>query len=171
MKKEKVVLGVGVFDIIHLGHIDYLNQARKLGDKVVILVASDSRTKMRKGFHYNSQEIRAEVIKNLKQVDEVVMGKEWDPERENILDILYELEIDTILLPHDDAYGPAKVLKKISQMNLAHSIEVVQAREFCGPIFDKYEYVTKFGDKDAKLDRSTKNKEKMMQAWAKKQEA
>ncbi|SQC16229.1 ADP-heptose synthase [Klebsiella pneumoniae] len=42
---EKVVMTNGVFDILHAGHVSYLANARKLGDRLIVAVNSDASTK------------------------------------------------------------------------------------------------------------------------------
>ncbi len=46
---EKVVMTNGVFDILHAGHVSYLANARKLGDRLIVAVNSDASTKRLKG--------------------------------------------------------------------------------------------------------------------------
>lgn len=48
-QNEKVVLTSGTFDLLHVGHLDYLNAVRALGDVVVVMVSGDDRVKARKG--------------------------------------------------------------------------------------------------------------------------
>lgn len=46
---KKVVMTNGVFDILHAGHVSYLANARKLGDRLIVAVNSDASTKRLKG--------------------------------------------------------------------------------------------------------------------------
>lgn len=73
--KQKIVIIGGCFDILHLGHIRFLKQAKKLGDILIILLESDERIKSMKGQGrpINSQEIRAEILGALQDVDFVVL--------------------------------------------------------------------------------------------------
>lgn len=74
--KIKVVLTGGVFDIIHMGHIYTLTQAKKLGDILIVAIAKDSHIskKGRKPIH--SQEYRANMVEMLKPVDLTILGME-----------------------------------------------------------------------------------------------
>jgi len=47
-KKIRVVTG-GVFDILHVGHIHFLKQAKELGDELIVIVAHDKTVEERKG--------------------------------------------------------------------------------------------------------------------------
>jgi len=76
MKREKIrVLVGGVFDILHVGHIHFLRQAKALGDELVVIVAHDETVRMQKRREpINSAEDRAEVLRALRMVDEVYIG-------------------------------------------------------------------------------------------------
>ncbi len=74
MKKNTIVLVGGCFDVLHLGHIVFLNKARNLGDKLVVLLESDENIKKNKGNNrpINNQKNRAIILENLRMVDQVV---------------------------------------------------------------------------------------------------
>ncbi|MCX8056134.1 MAG: D-glycero-beta-D-manno-heptose 1-phosphate adenylyltransferase [Ignavibacteria bacterium] len=78
---EILVFTNGVFDIIHRGHVDYLNRAKALGDYLVVALNSDASVKRLKGEErpINKLEDRAFVIANLKAVDYVVSFEEDTP--------------------------------------------------------------------------------------------
>jgi D-beta-D-heptose 7-phosphate kinase/D-beta-D-heptose 1-phosphate adenosyltransferase len=78
---KKLVFTNGVFDIIHRGHIDYLNRAKALGDYLVVALNSDDSVRRLKGEGrpINKLEDRAFVIANLKAVDFVVSFNEDTP--------------------------------------------------------------------------------------------
>jgi len=81
--KKKVVFTNGCFDILHAGHITYLNRARKLGDALVIGLNSDSSVRAIKGKHrpVNRQADRALVLSALSFVDYVVIFSDPTPEK------------------------------------------------------------------------------------------
>ncbi|MGI9566389.1 MAG: adenylyltransferase/cytidyltransferase family protein [Nitrosopumilus sp.] len=75
----QVVLAGGVFDIIHPGHIHTLNAAKKLGDILVVVVATDNTSvKMKKRRPLHSQEQRQELVNSLSMVDLCLVGQEDD---------------------------------------------------------------------------------------------
>ncbi len=80
---EKVVMTNGCFDILHAGHVRYLQQARKLGDVLVIAVNDDDSVRRLKGDKrpVNTLEQRMEVLAALDAVDYVVPFSEDTPER------------------------------------------------------------------------------------------
>jgi D-glycero-beta-D-manno-heptose 1-phosphate adenylyltransferase len=79
---KKVVFTNGCFDIVHAGHIDYLNKAKKLGDVLIVGVNSDisvKKIKDRKRPIIPEKE-RVLIVSNLKPVDYVVVFDEETPE-------------------------------------------------------------------------------------------
>lgn len=73
----------GCFDLIHPGHVDLLRRARALGDRLVVGINSDASVSTIKGVGRPllSQEDRAEVLRGLRSVDEVIVYDELTPER------------------------------------------------------------------------------------------
>lgn len=85
---KKVVFTNGVFDILHVGHLTYLEEARDLGDILVVGVNSDRSVKTNKGDKrpINPENFRAQMLLGLKFVDFTVIFDEKTPE--NLLDLL-----------------------------------------------------------------------------------
>ena len=71
----KTVATNGCFDILHVGHVQYLNEAKSLGDKLIVGLNSDRSVKKLKGESrpYNNEQNRAAVLSALRCVDEVVI--------------------------------------------------------------------------------------------------
>ena len=69
----KRVLAHGTFDIIHYGHLNYLENAKALGDYLVVLVTSDKLAKKNGKNPYFNEKIRIRMIESLKVVDEVIL--------------------------------------------------------------------------------------------------
>lgn len=85
---ESVVFTNGCFDIIHAGHVGYLEEARKLGDRLIVAINSDDSVRRLKGVGrpINPAERRAAVLAGLESVDWVVTFSEDTPE--NLLRII-----------------------------------------------------------------------------------
>ncbi len=81
---EKIVLTNGCFDILHPGHIRYLQQAKALGDRLIILVNNDDSVKRLKGPErpVNNLEYRMEMLAALECVDWVVLFENDTPKQE-----------------------------------------------------------------------------------------
>src|SRR4051794_33980645 len=78
-KNEKIVLTSGTFDLLHIGHLRYLNAIKALGDIIVVMLSGDDRTKARKGplRPIIPENDRAQMLDALKVVDYVFI----DPAR------------------------------------------------------------------------------------------
>lgn len=79
--KQKLVFTNGCFDILHLGHVTYLAQARQLGDALVVGLNSDASVRRLKGPSrpVNDQNARAQLLAALECVDYVVVFEEDTP--------------------------------------------------------------------------------------------
>ena len=80
---ERIVMTNGVFDILHAGHVSYLEQARKLGDRLIVAVNDDASVQRLKGVQrpVNTLVNRMQVLAALGCVDWVVPFSEDTPER------------------------------------------------------------------------------------------
>lgn len=79
---RKIVFTNGCFDILHKGHVRYLERAKKLGDVLIVAVNSDSSVaKIKPGRPVNSEKDRAEVLAALYMVDYVTIFSERTPYR------------------------------------------------------------------------------------------
>lgn len=74
---KKIVLAGGCFDILHIGHISYLEKSKAQGDSLFILLESDEKIRKTKGKNrpINTQEDRAEVLAKLQMIDYIVTLK------------------------------------------------------------------------------------------------
>jgi cytidyltransferase-like protein len=79
MKQEKVIVAVsGAFDPIHVGHIRYIREAAKLGNKLVVILNNDNFLLRKKGFVFMPFEERKEILGSVKGVDEVIASIDED---------------------------------------------------------------------------------------------
>ena len=76
--KEIVVAVSGYFDPVHKGHIEYFRLAKKLGDKLVVILNNDKQAAMKKGRAFMDEEGRKAVLEALEMVDEVVISVDKD---------------------------------------------------------------------------------------------
>ena len=78
---EKIVFTNGCFDILHYGHIDYLEKAKSLGDRLIVGINSDSSVTKLKGHHRQIQDeySRQAIMAALSCVDAVILFSEATP--------------------------------------------------------------------------------------------
>jgi D-beta-D-heptose 7-phosphate kinase/D-beta-D-heptose 1-phosphate adenosyltransferase len=69
----KKVCTSGYYDYMHLGHVESFKMAKQLGDYLIVFVDSDNRAIRKKGFVFMPENERAEIIRNIKWVDEVII--------------------------------------------------------------------------------------------------
>ncbi|MFY9484231.1 MAG: adenylyltransferase/cytidyltransferase family protein [Patescibacteria group bacterium] len=108
----KKVLAAGVFEVFHAGHLYFLNEARKLGDELTVIVTSDSVARHEGKKPQFSARARAELIDRLRIADRVVVGRTDG----DIVKTVRELQPDVIALGYDQAFtirSLASVLAKI----------------------------------------------------------
>lgn len=83
MKTNRIVLACGCFDILHSGHIDLLQKAKKLGKTLIVGINSDKSIRKLKGPDrpYFNQAFRKQQLLALKCVDKVIIFNESNPAR------------------------------------------------------------------------------------------
>jgi FAD synthetase len=99
--KKKVVLASGVFDLLHLGHVRFLEEAKKTGGKdaeLIVIIARDSTVEQTKGRKpIMSENQRRVLVESLKVVDEAVLGFEIF----DLGDVIEHIKPDVIALGYD----------------------------------------------------------------------
>ncbi|MFH1427785.1 MAG: adenylyltransferase/cytidyltransferase family protein [Patescibacteria group bacterium] len=78
MKNKKVVAISGYFNPIHVGHINYIQAARKLGDYLVVIINNDKQVKLKGSVPFMKDKDRLEIIKHIKGVDKAVLAIDKD---------------------------------------------------------------------------------------------
>jgi len=118
------VMASGVFDIIHTGHVSYLNQAKALGDELIVVVACDNTVRKSKHEPITPEKMRVTIVDSLKPVDKAILGKEGD-----MFNIVKDISPDIIALGFDQTFTEKDLKKKLEEHGLGH-IEVVRAAEY-----------------------------------------
>ena len=142
-RKQKVVLASGVFDLLHLGHVRFLEDAKKAGGtkaKLVVIVAKDSTVEKSKGkTPVMSEDQRLALVKSLQVVDDAILGYEGL----HIGEVIEKIHPDVIALGYDQIEMENEVVFYLAEKKVP--IEVVRIR--------------KYGEHD--LDSSSKIKQKI----------
>jgi len=97
MKKEKVVLTYGTFDMFHIGHLKLLERLSKLGDKLIVAVSCDEFNKIKGKKTIIPYDQRAAIVKAIKYVDIVIPENEWAQKEKDIK----KYNVDIFSMGHD----------------------------------------------------------------------
>ena len=74
-KPKKIVMVSGGFDPVHIGHVRMFNEAKKLGDELVVYINNDNWLRKKKGFVFMPEHERKEIIEAFKAVDRVIVSE------------------------------------------------------------------------------------------------
>lgn len=118
-------MATGTFDLLHMGHIYYLKEAKKLGDTLVVVVATDATVRKLKHDPITPQEIRLNLIKELRVVDEAYLGHEQD-----IYDIVQEIRPDIIALGFDQIHDATAIKNELKKRKM--NVQVVRLSKYQG---------------------------------------
>jgi FAD synthetase len=147
--KKKIVLASGVFDLLHLGHVRFLEDAKKAGGvnaKLVVVIATDSTVEKMKGKKpIMSEDQRRALVESLRVVDEAMLGFE----NMAIGEVIKKVKPGIIALGYDQAEMEREVDNYVSSHKLA--VKVVKIGKF----------------EENPLDSSSKIKQKIIDKLAK----
>jgi FAD synthetase len=119
------VVATGTFDILHPGHILYLERSRAQGDELVVIVARDVNVRHKpKPIVPEAQRLR--MIQSLKVVDLAVLGEEKD-----IFRTIEQLKPDIITLGFDQHFNPTLLETELSRRGLRPRIVRIESQESC----------------------------------------
>ncbi len=101
--KGRIVLTGGCFDILHIGHVRFLSEARGMGDILVVLLESDRKVKELKGKNRPVfiQKERAEMLSALRSVDLIVLLPMMEDDGD-YLNLVTKIKPDIIAVTEDD---------------------------------------------------------------------
>lgn len=116
-------MATGVFDILHLGHVYFLQEAKKLGDELVVVVARDSTARKLKHQPIMNEDVRAKMVAALKPVDKVVLGHEGD-----MFKTVEEIKPDIIVLGYDQVFDENYIINECKKRGL--NVKVVRLQKF-----------------------------------------
>jgi FAD synthetase len=133
-KKRKIVLASGVFDLLHLGHVRFLEEAKKTGGpnaELLVIIARDSTAEKRKGGSpVLPENQRCALIASLKVVDEAILGYEdFDIEK-----VIEKVNPDVIALGYDQKDMERTLRDYVKQHSL--NIKIVRIGKFSSDELD-----------------------------------
>lgn len=113
----------GTFDLLHLGHLNYFQQAKKYGDYLIVVIARDKTKLVQNKEIIFLEKERLELVKNLKIVDEAVLGYS-----EDYFKIIEEKKSDVIFLGYDHQISERELAVKLKERGL--QLEIYRAKPF-----------------------------------------
>ena len=119
----KTVMAFGTFDLLHPGHINFLNQAKKF-DQLIIVIGRDRTVKQIKGkLPKHTEKQRLEAIKHLKLADKVLLGSLTDKYA-----AIKKYRPDIIALGYDQKYFTERLKQKLKKLRL--NTKVIRLKPF-----------------------------------------
>jgi FAD synthetase len=107
------IMATGTFDILHMGHIYFLKEAKKLGDELIVIVACDSTVRKLKHEPVTHEKMRLQLIKELKIVDDAFLGQ-----KDDIYKIVEEIKPDVIALGYDQIHDEKIIRQNLKKRNV-----------------------------------------------------
>jgi FAD synthetase len=123
--KQQIVLASGVFDLLHLGHVKFLEEAKKAGGpnaELVVIIARDSTVEKRKGNRpIMPENQRRALVESLKVVDEAILGFEgFDMGK-----VIEKIKPDVIAFGYDQDALAKKVKKYVEAYGLNVKVFII----------------------------------------------
>jgi len=119
----KVVLAGGVYDVLHLGHLAALTEAKTLGDVLVVVVATDTTVETLKGrTPIFPQEDRRTLVEGLKPVDVAILG--YEDVGFGFEQVLAEVKPDVVAFGYDQE----KLEKTVTEIIKRHNLRIAMAK-------------------------------------------
>ena len=116
------VMAVGIFDLLHAGHLHYVEQAKSLGEELVVVFANDETVRKQKHEPVTGQDLRRRMVEGLKPVDQAIIG---NPPGVPIFEILKQIDPDLIALGYDQKHSIDAIRKGLDQHGFEH-VEVTR---------------------------------------------
>lgn len=104
------VMAVGVFDLLHAGHLHYLEEAKALGDHLTVVIAHDDTVRKRKHEPVTGSDLRCRLVAGLKPVDDAIVGNHPDTPMYAILDVV---KPDIIALGYDQEHAEERIRRDL----------------------------------------------------------
>ena len=109
----------GGFDPIHIGHVRYIREAKKLGDRLVVVLNNDNWLKIKKGKEFMPENERKEILESLSDVDEVVISSHIEGDKDR--SVCREIEK---IKPHIFANGGDRFADDIPEFQTCNKLGI-----------------------------------------------
>jgi glycerol-3-phosphate cytidylyltransferase len=143
LNKDKIVYIIGVFDLFHRGHVEFLKKCKSFGDKLIVAINGDDMVASYKRRPFFSQDDRKVILESCKYVDEVfviegydnkeylekynvdiiIHGDDWD--RDSYLEqirvdekYLEDNGIEMLFIPYTKGVSTSELIKKVKENDI-----------------------------------------------------
>ncbi|OGH64225.1 MAG: hypothetical protein A2821_04000 [Candidatus Magasanikbacteria bacterium RIFCSPHIGHO2_01_FULL_41_23] len=114
----KTVMVFGTFDILHVGHLDFFKQARKLGDYLLVVVARDVNVKkIKQNEAINNEKERLELLQHIDLIDKAIWGDTRD-----VYKVIRTYKPDVIALGYDQKEFTDTLKDKMKEFKLSTNV-------------------------------------------------
>ena len=126
MKNEKIVIVSGYFDPLHIGHLEYFELSKKLGDKLVVIVNNNEQCKLKKGEYFMTEKDRLEIVFALGIVDEVLISSDTDGSVCKSLEMVVDFHTDEFGTQYDFIFcnGGDRHLEEIPETEVCEKLGI-----------------------------------------------
>lgn len=111
----KIVTASGYFNPLHKGHVEYLEKAKTLGDKLVVIVNNDHQRALKGSKEFMNEQERMVIVKALRCVDEVILSVDKDG---TVCDTL------RVIKPHIFAKGGDRFASEIPEARVCKELDI-----------------------------------------------
>lgn len=140
-------MATGTFDILHPGHLLYLERSKALGDELVVIVARDSNVK-HKPRPVIPEEQRLQMVSSLKVVDMAVLGSEFD-----IFEPIRAIRPDIITLGFDQFMDKTRLEVELAKRGIKAEVVRITEKDRC-PLCSSRRIVSKITEERGDIDLS-----------------
>lgn len=145
---KRIVMVSGGFDPVHIGHVRLFNEAKKLGDELVVYINNDNWLRKKKGYVFMPEHDRKEIIEAFEAVDRVIISNHIENTKDmSVCMGLMEIKPDIFANGGDrdekDADNPNSSLYKERQIHKQFGIEMVYNVGHGGKVRSSSELVKK----------------------------
>src|SRR3989344_8165877 len=116
-KKKKIIMVSGGFDPVHIGHVRLFNEAKKLGDELVVLLNNDHWLKLKKGYVFMPENERKEIIEAFDSVDQVILSSHKKDTKD--ISVIEDIKF---IRPHIFAKGGDRTYDNIPEVPICEEI-------------------------------------------------
>ena len=116
----KTIICFGTFDVLHLGHLNYFQQAKKIADKLIVVIARDKNTKKKKLLFTEKE--RLKLVQSLQIVDYAVLGSLTDQYK-----VIEKIKPEFILLGYDHQITEKSLTAVLKEKNLPVKVKRAKA--------------------------------------------